>query len=171
VKYRYACLTILVSLISSSVSAQSGVQTLGVMIESGLTITPPTTSVSVLEGNSDSDTVFPVQTWTVTCNAANGGTVVFSASQPFVHDSDLSYKADVHLTLALGPVVEADWMLVTSSDTTNIAGGDATAAVSAVSSRAGGVELDVVVRFKNGNSSKLAAGTYSTVLTGTIAAN
>lgn len=125
----------------------------------------------VTEANADADTVLAAERWIIECNDANGGTVSFSTANVFVNQTNVAYRADVTLGLALGTNVEGDWSVTTASDTTNYAIADLVASVAASSTQPADVELDLTVTFENTNSSLLADGNYECVVTGTVTAN
>ncbi len=170
-RFSMGCAVALFCAWAPSLWAQSDTQTFDVTVPSRVTITAPAATVTLAEGNSDTDTVFAAQTWTIVCNGDSGGTATFSTANVFVHTVNASRRADVQLDLALGTTVEGDWAVTTASDTSDYSASDLTASVAAASSQPSDAELDLTVRFKNSNSSLLASGTYQVVVTGTLVAN
>jgi hypothetical protein len=151
--------------------AQTGNQTFDVTVPSTLSIAAPSATVVLTHNKANANQTFPTQAWNVVGNPPAGVAVTISTSTPFVHTTQATFKADARLALTLGATTGSTYAITTATDTTNFVGNDNTASVAVSSNGPGTARLNVVVSFVSNNFSVLAAGTYRTVITGTIAAN
>ena len=153
--------------------AVSDTQSFSVTVDSNLTISAPVAATITHDG-TDANQAFTSQSWTVECNDPDGGSVTLAVSAPFVHGTNTTYKADAKLALAISSSdSEASWSVTTAADQTDYANAtpDTDAQVVASSTAAGNVTFGLTVTFVQSDHSVLAAGTYSTTVTGTLTAN
>lgn len=172
-KIRSLCIAGCLSLVLSSVASaqETDTQTFNVDVPVSLSIAAPTASETITHDETDDDQSFAVQTWDVAGNPGAGVNVSFSTGSAFTHNTNSAFKADVKLNLTVKSESGADFTVPTFEDTTSIAGSDETATVVASSDGPGTAELDLAVTFITGAFTDLAAGTYSTTVTGTISSN
>lgn len=152
----------------------SKTQTFSVVVPSTLSITAPA-SVSLNHDQTDANQVFPVQQWVAACNNALGANITFSTTTCFRNVvGTTTYKRNVRLALAIATSdAGSGWGVTVANDVTNYAATtpDEAAAVSANSTAPGAATFNLTATFLDTDFSALAAGTYSTVVTGLITAN
>jgi hypothetical protein len=151
--------------------AQSANQGFDLTVPATLSIVAPTANVVLTHNKLNNNQNFPVQSWTIAGNSPAGVAVSFSTATPFVHATQNTFKADAKLTLAVGATSGGPFTITTATDTTNFATNDNVAAVVATSSGPVSGKLNLSVSFVSSDFGVLAAGTYRTTVTGTIAAN
>ena len=111
--------------------------------------------------------------WFVAVNSSAGASVTFEAA-PFTNSTHNSYQRDVQLRLRrLRNIRGAGWAYDDRVDRTRIANGNNRAVVTMSTTRAGGANVSIRVRFFTGSDPQgtLAAGNYLTTVVGTITAN
>jgi hypothetical protein len=97
--------------------------------------------------------------------------VSFATTTPFVNSTDNTFKRNAKLDLAVGSTAgPAAWTVGVATDTTNYAGDDGIAQVTASSNGVGRASMNLTVSFIGGEFGDFAAGDYLTTVTGTIAA-
>lgn len=159
-------------LLSTSASAQTDDQSFEMQVPVVLSIAAPQDTVSLSHDETDTNQAFPAQTWDVSGNPGAGVTVTFAVATPFELTGNTSLKADCLLSVSVRSETGADFEPVApGSAQTNYASNIDTATVSATSDGPGSAELDLAVTFISPVFSDLAAGTYTTTVTGTIASN
>lgn len=145
-------------------------QNFTVNVPSSVSIVAPA-AVSLTHDQSDNPQAFPAQAWVVRGNTLAGVTVNFTTSQPFTHATDSSFKRNARLELALGAVQgPAAWQVITAADQTDYVANDNVADVSAQSNGVGRANLNLTVKFITEEFGVFAAGSYTTIVTGTVAA-
>ena len=154
-------------------SALTDNQKFTVTVAKNVSITAPVADPSAaLDPNSSATLAFPAEVWNVKGNVLNGVAVTFSTDQAFTNTTDSTYKRDAKLTLSTasstGP---ASWVIGTGTDSTNYAGGDGVATVTASSNKAGQANFNIVVEFLTVDIAEVAAGSYETTVTGTVTEN
>lgn len=136
-----------------------------------LTMTAPA-DAEITHDTTNANQAFPAGTWTVECNGVDGATATFATATVFTHTTDNAYKRDVKLSLALGTAdTGSGWAVTTPTDQTDRANTDPVAQVVAASTAAGNATLNLTVEFVDNSYSTLAAGDYTTTVTGTLTAN
>lgn len=146
-------------------------QTLKVVVPTSVSISAPT-GVTINHDETNSAQSFPAQPWVVKGNAKSGVNVTFSTGSAFVNKDDATQKRDAKLTLALGDTAgPGAWTIGNATDTTDYAKNDEVAQVTASSNGVGRANLNLTVQFQTVEYGLFAAGEYSTVITGTVAAN
>lgn len=137
-------------------------------------LTAPAAGSAVHPGTDDA-LVFspnPGDPWIADSDASKGVTVDFVASQPFTHTVDPTYRRDVQLDLVIASAAGgAAWVVTTASDSTDYNASVNTATVSAASLSGGKAEFDLTVTLDTQSFSTMAAGEYTTTITGTLTAN
>ena len=148
----------------------SASQTYSVVIPSVMSITAPG-GVSINHDQTDANQAFPSQGWSAKCNNGLGATVSFSTNGPFQASvAGTTYKRNAQMNLSVGSAESGSgWATVVSSATATPDVGVAT--VSAASSAPGNATLNLLVTFIDNHFSLLPAGTFTTTVTATIAAN
>ncbi|HVL52134.1 MAG TPA: hypothetical protein VM754_11595 [Actinomycetota bacterium] len=151
--------------------ANPATQSFTLTVPSVLSITAPA-GVSQAHSGQDANQAFAAQSWAVQQNQILGATATFAVATPFVHSTAPLVKRDCKLTLAIGTSeAPAGWSVTTANDQTNHALLDTVASVSATSTAAGNASFNLTVTFIDEDYSTLATGSYSTTVTGTVAAN
>ncbi|MBM3964598.1 MAG: hypothetical protein FJ308_05950 [Planctomycetes bacterium] len=146
-------------------------QTFKVIVPTSVSISAPA-AVTINHDETNSAQSFPAQAWVVKENAKSGVNVSFSTGSAFVNNQDATQKHDAKLTLAIGDTAgPGTWTIVNATDTTDYAKNDEVAQVSASSDGVGRANLNLTVQFQTVECGLFAAGEYSTVITGTVAAN
>lgn len=152
----------LATIAPGAVSADNDQQIYKATVPSSLDIEAPSAEVELPLDDTGTETVFPVQTWTVTGNPANGLKVTFSAPR-FLNGTQ---RADCKLALA-NPAGLTTFTIPAASSTSTLTT-DATLEATATGPvNAAGIELAVTMI----NPVAAVAGTYLTTVTGTVAAN
>lgn len=143
---------------------------LGSMVWGAVSITAPANQARSHD-LSDGPQALPEATWSLTSTESTGATVELSCG-PFSHSTRTTVKTDCKLNLrVLGSAGSASWATLVTSDQTNVAAGDQTAAVSARSSGTGDGSLGLTVTLQSSDFSTLGAGDHVVTITGTISAN
>jgi hypothetical protein len=146
-------------------------QTLKVIVPTSVSISAPS-AATITHNETNSAQAFPAQQWVVKGNAKSGVNVSFSTGSAFVNKDDATQKRDAKLTLAIGDTAgPGTWTLGNPSDTTDYSKNDEVAQVTASSNGVGRANLNLTVEFQTVEYGLFAAGEYSTVITGTVAAN
>jgi len=149
----------------------TGTQTLKVIVPTSISISAPS-AATINHDETNLAQSFPAQQWVVKGNAKSGVNVTFSTGTAFVNKDDATQKRDAKLTLALGDTAgPGAWTLGNATDTTDYLNNDGIAQVSASSNGVGRANLNLTVQFQTVEYGLFAAGEYSTVITGTVAAN
>ena len=149
----------------------TGTQTLKVVVPTSISISAPS-AASINHDETNLAQSFPAQQWVVKGNAKSGVNVTFSTGSAFVNNNDATQKRDAKLTLALGDTAgPGTWTLGNATDTTDYLNNDGSAQVSASSNGVGRANLNLTVQFQTVEYGLFAAGDYTTVITGTVAAN
>lgn len=159
--------------VSASVSwaATTATQNYTVTVPQNISITAPS-DVSLTHDMTDANQAFPSQQWVVKGNTQNGVTVSFATTQPFVNASNSNAKRDAGLSLSVGGTAgTGTWTVTKASDTSNYAGGSATATVQAASNGSGRATFNLGVTFITNGIDTVEAGNYVTTVTGTVTAN
>lgn len=127
---------------------------------------------TITHSGADAQQVFSEVAWDLISGAdALGYTAQWNCG-PFQHTGDATFKSDCKLQIRiLASGGSANWAVAIASDQTNIGGGDLTAVVAAQSSAVGDGQVGLIVTFVDTDFSKLAGGSYSMTVTGTITAN
>jgi hypothetical protein len=128
---------------------------------------------STTHAGTDANQVFPEVTWQLTSGGSSflGCTAQWSCG-PFTHTGDASFKADTRLDIRIiSSSGSANWTALVPSDQTNFGGGDQTVSVTAQSTAKGNGQVGLTVTFVDTDFSRLAAGSYTATVTGTISAN
>ncbi|MCA9057939.1 MAG: hypothetical protein KDA85_05550 [Planctomycetaceae bacterium] len=114
---------------------------------------------------------FPEVEWSIFNQIESDGIAVIWTADAFTGDPQTrQQQVDVGLDLRMTRDGRRNaWSVTRPHDTTHLAGGDSTAEVIAVSARAADGTAAITVRFEGGDPIRLAAGSYSTVVVGTIA--
>jgi hypothetical protein len=169
---RNFCVAVCLSLTVVGVASaqQTANQTFDVTVPVSLSISAPTASVALTHDKSDNIQNFASQQWSVAGNNGTGVTVSFATATPFTHTANNTYKADARLALSLGTTTGSTFTVTTATDTSNFVANDNSASVAADSNGPGSAQMNLAVSFITGNFNTLAAGTYRTIVTGTIAA-
>lgn len=168
-KNKFAFVALLVALTASTVSAQTtDTQTYTITVPVSVTLTAPAATVTLTHDTTDTNQAFDPQSWAVSSNAPDGVTVTFATTTGFQNTADATIEADAQLDLAVTGDANGVWTATTATAVTNIGAGNGAATVVANSTGIGGASLDLTVSFVTGTFSSLAAGDYSTVVTGTV---
>ena len=149
----------------------SATQKFTVSVPTSVSIVAPTEASLIHNQTNDNQSFLP-QTWTVKGNSSKGVNVSFKTGSAFATAS--GDKRDAKLTLELkSKAGKGDWTITTPTDSTDYANSTPKeqASVAATSNGIGRAELDLKVEFVGGEWGLFAAGEYSTVITGTVAAN
>lgn len=158
-------------MVSNSFGQTSGTQTFNVIVPPSISIVAPT-ATTITHDETDNNQNFQPQSWAVRGNGLNGVTVTFETASPFVHATDSTFKRDAKLSLAVGTTAgPAAWTVSKAIDTTAYASSDNDASVVATSNGVGRANLNLTVTFITDEFGSFAEGTYSTTVTGTVAAN
>jgi hypothetical protein len=169
---RNFCVAVCLSLTLAGVaSAQTANQTYDVIVPVSLTITAPSATVSLTHDKSNLNQDFPSQAWSVSGNGSAGVAVTFATAAPFTHTTVSTAKADTRLALSVGTTTGSAFTVTTATDTSSFSTNDNIASVAANNTGPGTAQMNLAVSFVTGSFSNLIAGTYRTVVTGTIAAN
>lgn len=145
-----------------------------VTVDAVLTVTAPSASVSITHDQSDLNQAFGAQQWTVQQNATAGASISFSTDQAFTHTTATTFKRDAKLDLALASSDSGSgWAVSTATDQTDYGAAtpDGVATVQAASTAPGDAAFDLTVTFVTSDFSTLAAGNYTTTVTGTLTSN
>ncbi len=146
-------------------------QNYSVIVPPSISIVAPSNQV-ITHDLTDNNQTFPLQTWTVKGNLANGLNVSFATTHAFTHSSDANSKRNAQLGLALASSQGAGrWTITKATDATNFASGDELAEVTAVSDGVGRANFNLSVTFVTEEIGLFAAGDYSTTIVGTVSAN
>lgn len=151
-------------------------QGLTLVVPSVLTITAPA-AVSQNHNGTDTNQSLGAQRWTIVQNQVRGSTCTFTAPAFSMTNGATTVKRNSRLALAVysgtGTTTEtaAGWAVTTSSSDSVYTPVPADASVSGASTAAGNASLDVTVTFLDTDYSTLANGSYTTTVTGTLAAN
>ena len=166
------CLSAALACQSRAFAQTTASQQFNVVVPSVLSITAPA-AVSINHNQTDANQVFPAQSWVAQCNNSLGAVLNMSTATAFRNTvGATTYKRNAQLALALASSdAGSGWSVTTASDATNYAGADEVATVSARSTAPGDASFNLTVTFLDTDFSVLAAGTYTTVVTGTITAN
>lgn len=133
-------------------------------------VAPPAESLT--HNRNDASQVFPEVVWQLYSGVDSGGYTVQWSCGPFVHSVQGALKADARLAIrVVASDGFADWRTTVPNDQTSYAGGDETAAAAAQSVAVGDGQVGLTVTFLNDDYSRLAAGSYTTTVVGTITAN
>ncbi len=166
-------LVAVLSLTSTSYAQTSATasQTFTVRVPANVSITAPS-NVLINHDTTDTNQVFPNQSWSVKGNVQNGVSVSFATNHAFVHTTDSSFKRNAKLDLAVasstGP---ATWTVTKATDTTDYATSANVASVTASSNGVGKASFNLGVTFITDVFGTFAAGDYATTVTGTVTAN
>lgn len=148
-------------------------------VPQNITITCPETLVIINHDDTDTDQVFPTQTWEVKGNAQPGVTVTFQLTGPFdlIGGSGLNHQMrDASLDIAIastqGPAV---WTGSAANISSDISGGTAPPVYTATSTGVGRAFFDLDMTFVNylgaNGYGSYEEGTYETSVIGTVTSN
>lgn len=144
-------------------------QTFTVTVAPVLSINAPITGgATIAHDTTDTNQVFPTQTWTAICNNGPGASLAFVIT-PFVNGTT---KRNATLSAAVtSSGAGSGWAMTTASATTNYTLPSPNATVSAASTGPGNATFGLNVTFIDTNYSVLPAGSFVSTVTGTITAN
>jgi hypothetical protein len=166
---RLVAVVAVLALAPSSVHAQTTASQLySIVVPSSISISAPTETVNLVHDQSDNPQAFPTQTWAVRGNAKNGMTVSF-ASQSFANTLEPTFKRNAKLDLTVKSFNGTGVWNVSVPSSTSTSNTPAT--VTATSNGVGRASLDLVVSFLTEDFSSFVAGSYTTTVVGTVAAN
>ncbi|MEO9592721.1 hypothetical protein [Rhodopirellula bahusiensis] len=135
-----------------------------------MSVTAPADAV-LTHDETHTNQAFTAQPWNVIGNSQTGVSVSFATDGPFVNTTDPTFKRDAKLGLSInsqtGP---GSFTISQATAQTDYANSVNIATVSAVSDGVSNATLDLSVEFIAGTFGTFAAGTYETVVTGTITA-
>jgi hypothetical protein len=107
--------------------------------------------------------------WDIQNQALDDGCLVQWTAENFAHKTWPQYQADCELSLRLVQGSRnARWNVSAAADSSNIASGKGSATVSITSRRSGTAEVELSVNFRHPHVVSLTAGSYQTLVTGTI---
>lgn len=165
-----AVLSVLALTVSDASAQTTGTQTYTLTVDPVLTITAPA-AATLTHNATDANQVFTAQQWSVSQNNGTGANVTFSTNQAFTNGT---VKRNAKLDLAIASSeAGAAWALTTATDQTAYAATtpDEVATVAANATGPGNATFGLTVTFIDTDYSLLKSGSYSTTITGTIAAN
>ncbi|MCA9057940.1 MAG: hypothetical protein KDA85_05555 [Planctomycetaceae bacterium] len=151
-----------------------------VTVPSSLSITAPADRTLTHDTTNNSQVFTPggdtANHWAVLCNSSAGASVNITATSPFTHTSDSTYKRDAALNLAVSSSDNTGggssiWAVTQSTASTDYANAVNTASVTASSAQPGKATLALTVTFVTNTYSTLLQGDYVVDVVGTIAAN
>ena len=117
---------------------------------------------------TNSDQVFPEQSWTAYTTNMNGATVDFTFGK-FIHESFRFFRRNARVDLrVINSDPLANWVTTVGSAQTTGFFGNPLATVSAESFGSGAGELGLTVSFLEFNPNFLAGGNYTTTVVGQI---
>ncbi|MCC9656676.1 hypothetical protein LOC70_12765 [Rhodopirellula sp. JC737] len=135
-----------------------------------MSVTAPSDAV-LTHDETDANQAFTAQPWSVIGNSQNGVSVSFATNGPFVNTADATFKRDAKLGLSINSQTGPGAFTVSQATAqTDYANSVNVATVSAVSDGVSNATLDLSVEFITGTFGTFAAGTYETIVTGTITA-
>lgn len=172
IKKSVACLAaavLVLALAASNANAATGTESFTVTVASELTIAPPAASATITHDKTDTNQVFPAQTWSVTQNGSAGASVTFKNDVPFTNGTT---KRDLKLDLAIASSeATGGWTVTTATDQTDYANATTPKNVATVAADAtgpGNASFNLTVTFLDTNYSVLPSGNFAMTITGTI---
>jgi hypothetical protein len=144
-------------------------QTFTVTVAPILSINAPITGgATIAHDTTDTNQVFPLQTWSALCNNGLGASIDFVIT-PFANGTT---ERNAQLVAAvLSSDASAAWAMTTASATTDYLSATPNATVSAASEGPGNASFGLTVTFIDSDYSVLPAGSFVSTVTGTITAN
>ena len=148
-------------------------------VPQNITITCPDVLVEQNHDDTDTDQVFPTQTWEVKGNAQPGVTVTFQLTGPFVltTGSGLNHQMrdaslDINIASTQGPAI---WTGSATNIASNITAGTAPPLYTATSNGVGRAYFDLDMTFVNylglNGYGSYEEGVYETTVIGTVTSN
>lgn len=158
--------------------ADTDTQVFTVEVPVTIDVTAPSAPSPATKLADDNDVVFSNQQWTVVANDIDGSSITFEAT-PFLSTqggstANRDTKLDLTIVSQAGYSGQTTlWAVTTASDTTDYLGVGVNdkATVAAASTDAANAVFALDVTFISGVHGTFASGTYTTTVTGTIAAN
>ncbi|TWT53977.1 hypothetical protein Pla22_16110 [Rubripirellula amarantea] len=149
-------------------AAETAYQTFSVNVRSETFVEAPE-NVVMIHDQSESNQVFPTQTWTVRGNLTTGMVVDFVLEAPFIHALDSSSKTDARLNASVRSTQgSANWTVPISQDQTDINQNVNSANVRVQSDAVGMAEIDLNVELVETSQFVALPGNYETTVLATI---